>query len=150
MKLHVEWDTELKLTHRYQGAPSYWCDLDDIPDRPGIYIFARRFGDGLEALYIGKANALRGRIKNQFNNLKLMHHVETAKSGQRVLLIGEFVPKKGQQLVRCLSIFEKAIIRHYLYERHDIVNIKGTKISRHELSNGGKYNPVKDVINVDN
>jgi hypothetical protein len=95
MKLTVEWTKEIELEHGHNGMPSYGCDITAIPDVPGIYIFARRFGDRVEALYVGKANSIRRRIKAQFNNLKLMRHIESAKSGTKVLRTGEFIPNKG-------------------------------------------------------
>jgi hypothetical protein len=115
----------------------YTCAHDALPDRPGIYIFGRRHGSSFEALYVGKAGSLQDRVKTQFKNLPLMKHVENAKTGERILLLGRFISQQGQQADICLPIIERALIRHFLERDDDIVNKHGTRLKTHEiLSNG--------------
>jgi excinuclease UvrABC nuclease subunit len=44
----------------------------EIPSTSGIYCFYRKHGNCVCAVYIGKADNLEQRIKQQFNNVKLM------------------------------------------------------------------------------
>ena len=142
MKLQVEWSRPIRLRDVSRHADRnmvYDVDLDRFPRVPGVYIFGRIFGSQFEALYVGKANKIRGRIYTQLNNLRLMQHVLNAKNGKRVVLTGALVTRRGQQLKKTLALTEKALIRHFLSEAHDLVNVSGVRISRHELASSGKY-----------
>jgi len=72
-------------------------------------VFARRWGGGFEALYVGKANNIRARVKQQLNNVRLMQHLKDARNGSRVVLAGEFVAHGRQSLPACLPLIEKAL-----------------------------------------
>jgi hypothetical protein len=128
MKLTLDWNHSVKL-----GKFPYTVDLEDIPKTSGIYIFLRMYGETAEALYIGKATNLRGRIKQQLNNFRLLTAIKEASNGQRRLVFGEFVPKPGQKTAAALLLCEKALIRYYLAQGHELVNIQGTKLRYHEL-----------------
>lgn len=106
---------------------------------PGVYIFGRQWGSGFEALYVGKSMNVRTRIKGHLNSLSLMQHVRTAKAGKRVLLVGEYVTKPGQRIEKCIGLTERALIRYFLSEGHDLVNKQGTRIRRHELESTGRH-----------
>ena len=137
MKLVVEWEKPILLRSGAKDGLIYMMDLDKVPDVPGIYVFARRWGKSYEALYVGKGERVRRRIRGQLNNLRLMRHVEAAKTGRRVLLVGQALPKPGQRLPKVLSILERAFIRHFLLEGHDLVNKQGVRIRRHEIASEG-------------
>jgi hypothetical protein len=47
----------------------YVADVPKLPDAAGIYVLGRRWGSDFEALYVGKANRIRGRVNGQLNNL---------------------------------------------------------------------------------
>ena len=117
----------------------YAVDLDKVASASGVYIFGRIFGAQFEALYIGKANRMRGRIRSQLNNSRLMQHLLNAKNGKRVVLAGRLVTRRGQQLQKSLVLAERALIRHFLSEAHDLVNVSGVRIRRHELASSGKH-----------
>ena len=68
-----------------------------------------------------------------------MQHVRTAKTGKRVLLVGEYVTKRGQQVDKCIALTERALIRYFVSEGHDLVNKQGTRIQRHELESTGRH-----------
>ena len=110
-----------------------------MPNGPGVYVFGRCFGSHFEALYVGKATRIRGRVKGHFNNLRLMQHLRNAKIGKRVLLAGVFQGRPGQQLAKSLTLAERAFIRYFLSEGHDLVNKLGTRIRRHELVSDGQH-----------
>ena len=86
MKLHLEWMTPIALCDGSTENLIYTCDRVELPESPGIYVFARKHGESFEALYVGKAGSVQERVRTQFKNLPLMRHVEKAKTGERVLL----------------------------------------------------------------
>ena len=69
MKLHLQWGAPILLESGADQNLIYTCDDESLPERPGIYIFGRRHGTSFEALYVGKAGSLQGRVKQQFKNL---------------------------------------------------------------------------------
>ena len=139
MKLRVEWSRPIGLKHRAKEDMVYGLDLSKITRSPGVYIFGRRWGSSFEALYVGKANSLRGRIRAHLNNLRLMQHLRDAKTGRRILLAGKLLTRGGQRLDKCLTLAERALIRYFLSEGHDLVNKQGTRIRRHELTSEGQH-----------
>ena len=139
MKLYVEWTRPVPLKDASYQNLIYNVSLDRLPTSAGIYVFGRRWGNQFEALYVGKANGVRGRVKGQLNNLRLMQHLKNAKNGKRILLTGRIVTKPGQRLEKCLLLVERALIRYFLAEGHDLVNKQGTRLRRHELSSSGKH-----------
>ena len=126
----------MRLASRH--SPVYQVVLDSLTTDAGVYIFGREWGGDFEALYVGKANNIRRRLKGQLNNLRLMQHVRDAKSGSRVVLAGVLVPRPGQQVERCLPILERTLIRHFLSEGHDLVNVQGARLRQHEVESTGR------------
>jgi hypothetical protein len=139
MKLQLEWARPVPLRDARRQNLIYSVDLNKLPKVAGVYIFGRRFGKDFEALYVGKANRIRSRVRGQLNNLRLMQHLNNAKAGKRMVLSGRFVAKPGQTLPKCLVLLERALIRYFLSEGHDLVNKQGTRLRRHEVSSAGKY-----------
>ena len=139
MRLRLEWKRQISLRSAARQNLIYSVDQDKLPSVAGIYVFGRRhYGGGFEALYVGQAKDIRGRLKGQqFKNLPLMMHVKNAKSGKRVLLTACFKPKPGQRLTKCLALVERALIRYFLSEGHDLVNKQGTRLRRHEIVSSG-------------
>ena len=89
MKLEVEWNRPLALKSGARDGLIYAVELDRIERSPGVYIFVRRWGKSFEALYVGQSGNLRSRIKSHLNSLRLMRHIETAKTGRRFVLLGQ-------------------------------------------------------------
>ena len=140
MKLQIQWAKPVPLRDATRDNLIYKADLDKLPDAAGIYVFGRRWGrEKFEALYVGKATRIRGRVKGHFNNLRLMQHLHNAKNGRRVLLAGKIVTRPGQGLDKCLTILERGFIRYFLSEGYDLVNKQGTRLRRHEVSSEGKH-----------
>jgi hypothetical protein len=96
MILNIEWSRPIRLEDGADSGLIYTINLEKLPKLPGIYIFGRTWGRNFEALYVGKANDLRSRVKGQLNNVRLMQHVKKSKSGNRVLFIGVTKAKQGQ------------------------------------------------------
>lgn len=139
MRLHVEWSVPIQMRDASHQNLIYGVDLAKLPSAAGVYIMGRRWGNGFEALYVGKATAIRGRVKTQLNNLRLMQHLRNAKLGSRILLAGRVVPRPGQRIERVLPLVERALIRYFLSEGHDLVNIQGTRLRRHEVVSSGRH-----------
>ena len=139
MDMELNWQRELSLKYDSK-IQAYDVELDLIPEVPGIYLFGRRFGKSFKALYVGRAkNSLRGRIAQQLNNHKLLNHIWKAKAGQRLVLIGELKTKPRQTPAACLPVAEKSLIRYFVSERHDLVNIQGVKLRHHQVSSTGLH-----------
>lgn len=140
MKLSIQWSKPLTLKDATRENLIYRADLEKLPNAPGIYVFGRCWGGNqFEALYVGKANKIRGRVKGHFNNLRLMQHLKNATNGKRVVLAGKFVAKPGQQVDKCLRVIERGFIRYFLSEGHDLVNKQGTRLRRHEVVSSGNH-----------
>jgi hypothetical protein len=137
MKLNLEWGRPIQLRDGSRQNLIYTVDQSKLPKAAGVYVFGRRYGRNFEALYVGKANKLHGRIKGQLKNLPLMLHLKNATSGKRVVCSGRFVAKPGQQPAKCLSLIERSLIRYFLSEGHDLVNKQGTRLRRHEIISRG-------------
>ena len=138
MRFQLDWSRPVSLKYG-RSADTFTVALEKLPKKSGVYIFGRKYGKKFEALYVGRASRIQGRVKGQLNNLRLMHHIRDARSGRRILLAGSFVPLPGQQKERCLPLIERALIRHFLSEGHDLVNISGTHLRQHEINSTGKY-----------
>jgi hypothetical protein len=139
VKLHVDWSRVIPLRDGTKENLIYVVDLAKLPQAAGVYIFGRRWGSDFEALYVGKAGDVRGRVKGQMNNLRLMQHLKNAKNGSRVVLAGKMITKQGQQRDKCIRLVERALIRYFLSEGHDLVNKQGTRLRRHEVTSAGKH-----------
>jgi len=139
MNLLVEWTRPIRLKDATKQNLIYAVDPHKLPDAAGVYVFGRHWGSGFEALYVGKGNHICGRVKKQFNNLQLMQHIRNAKAGKRIVLAGIVITKPGQQIKRCLTLVERAMIRYFLSEGHDLVNKQGTRLRRHKIVSSGKH-----------
>lgn len=137
MRLAIEWSNPLPLRSGAREGLIYTVPVERIERAAGVYVFARKWGKSFEALYVGKSNNVRQRIHGQLNNLKLMRHLEDAKTGRRVVIAGYPLTRPGQQLRKVLTALERALIRHFLSEGHDLVNQHGVRIRRHEIESSG-------------
>ena len=144
MELSIEWSRPIRLKDASRDNLIYSVDLEKLPTSPGLYIFGRKYGRQFEALYVGKATRLRGRVKGQLNNLRLMKHLKSAKAGQRFVVYCGLNTKSGQQMNKCLLLMERALIRHFMSEAHDLVNKQGTRLLRHEILSTG-HNPKRFI-----
>jgi hypothetical protein len=136
MDLEARWLSPFSLRESKTGIYAV-VDADQIPTNPGVYVFARTFGDSVSPLYIGKAINLRSRIDQQLNNLKLMRAIEQAQNGNRMLYIAEFQGKGGQNPELAITIIEAAFINAAMVEGFELINIKGTKPTTHSISSTG-------------
>jgi len=142
MELNLKWANPISLK-ALDGA-GYAVDLNKLPKAFGVYVFARRFGSAIEALYVGQALDIQSRVKQQLNNLKLMKAIKYSKKknskkknsshiGKRVVITGQFIAGRAQQHKKCLLLIERSLIRYFLSEGNDLVNEQGTHLRRHEI-----------------
>ena len=139
MKLRIEWGRPIQLRDGAKQNLIYIVDPNKLPKASGIYILGRHWGSDFEALYVGKATNIRGRMKGQLNNLRLMQHLRNAKTGKRIVLTGKIITRPGQRLEKSLVLIERTVIRYFLSEGHDLVNKQGTRLRRHEVASTGKH-----------
>jgi len=150
MKLQLEWGSLIPLRQASrEDNLIYTLAYSRLPSTAGVYIFGRRYGNNFEALYVGKAGKISGRVSGHLKNLPLMLHLQNAKNGKRVVLAGKFVSKPGQQETKCLSLLEKALIRYFLSEGHDLVNKQGTRLRRHEIASTNPKKMIPKLMFVD-
>lgn len=140
MEMEIQWNKPIPFKKVNKGALIYDIDLEKVPDQKGIYILARRYNRNYYALYIGESTVgtIRRRIRKHLNNLKLMRYLESAKRGRRVLITGIPFPKGGQNSKKIIKIIEKAFIRHFMSEGHDLINESGTIVRYHKINSKGR------------
>jgi hypothetical protein len=152
MKITITWHKPIRLRSGVKENLIYACDeLDRIPEKAGIYIFARKFGQSQIPLYVGQAINLRKRIDQQLNNAKLMMAIKNAAIGRRLLLIAELSLKPGQQEKKVLDIVERTCIKSALSYGYDLLNIYGIKTQVHTVSSKGKkksHDPFLRKMNI--
>lgn len=128
MDIYLEWSDPIELHDARDRLLIYSCDLDLVPDEPGVYVFGRRHGDTVSPLYIGQAHSLSDRIKGHFkHSVPLMRGLEEAESGARILLLGRIRLKPGQNVDRVLNVVERALIEHTVAQDCVLLNVHGTK-----------------------
>ncbi|OFV95683.1 MAG: hypothetical protein A3H28_15495 [Acidobacteria bacterium RIFCSPLOWO2_02_FULL_61_28] len=80
---------------------------------------------------------LRQRIESQFDSLKLMKGLRSARNGTRLLLTGILRLHPGQRQGKVLNIVESALIKRALADGHDLLNQQGTKTKVHVIKSKG-------------
>lgn len=136
MKISVTWHAPVSL----DGSARDLCDsfdFDLLPSEPAVYIFARRFGAKITAVYVGKAVVLRSRIRQQLNNNRLMRALDDAPNGARVLIYGTFNGKSSQRVRTLLLTVERALIHHFTEQEHELINKRGTRLAVDEIEFDG-------------
>lgn len=134
MEIDIFWQRPLSLVDGTHENRVYTPeDESPITDYPGVYVFARKHGDRIIPLYIGKANNLAVRVSQQLNTVKLMKGIENSPQGKRLLILGELQRKPGQVIEKALRIAESALIEHSLSQGFDILNKKGKSRPTHSV-----------------
>lgn len=138
MEIEVKWHESRKLLDGSNKNLIYDIpDLDEYYEMSGVYMFCRRYGKSIAPIYIGKSKNIGNRISQHFNSTKKMKGIENSLNGERILIVGEIICKKGQKIDKCMKIVEKALIDHALANEFELVNDKGTKSEYHKLHFNG-------------
>jgi hypothetical protein len=137
--LQLHWHRPFELKDGRRSRLIYDIErFDDIPDGPGIYVFARRFDHAVAPLYIGKAQNIQKRIGQQLeSNVRLMQGILDAAIGKRIVLVGSFKGRPGQSEGKALALIEAALISTALVEGFQLLNIQGTNTLVHEIHSDG-------------
>jgi hypothetical protein len=139
MKLKIEWQKPRKLIDGRNQDLIYTIEgLDELYGMTGVYMFCRQHGTSLSPLYIGKAEDIGIRIKQHLkNNITLMMKIGRALNGNKVLVIGEFIAKPGQEKKKSISIIEQALIESALSKGYELLNVQGAKTPTHKINFSG-------------
>lgn len=97
-------------------------DLSLLPEISGVYIFYREYGDYQEALYVGKSENIRTRMKAHFNSIKLIDGLVETPKGKKKLIFAEV--KTRSDLAKALAQAEKGLINQLDDEKHPLLNRK--------------------------
>lgn len=109
LHIDVQWSLPLDLVVDPDDQLIYVVrQIENVPEVPGVYVFARCFGDNVIPLYVGETRDLRSRLNQHLrNNVKLMRGIQKARSGRRIFLFGEALLKKGRtrkRYYKCCSV----------------------------------------------
>ena len=80
---------------------------------------------------------LRGRIRTQLNNARLMLGITNSPGRRRVLVLGELLGRSGQRLNATLNLVERSLIEYATFEGFELLNQQGTKPRLHSISFSG-------------
>ena len=134
MEIEIRWQGPISLIDGTDEKRVYTPEDESlIPDCPGVYVFARKRGETMIPLYMGRATRLAVRISQQLNSVELMKGIENSPQGRRVLIVGQLQRKPGQPLQRALRIAEAALIEHSLSQGFDILNKLGKSRPAHSV-----------------
>lgn len=137
MKINIQWQPAVELQKNRDGF-GYGIDLEKIPKRGGVYVFYRQWGKSKESLYVGRSKNLRSRMKAHLNSVKLMRHLIGARNGKLYVRVGVCKTKAGSLQDKKLAIAEKALIRYFIAEGHELSNQQGTILRMDEIQFAGR------------
>ena len=122
-------------------------DLSLLPEISGVYIFYREYGNYQEALYVGKSENIRTRMKAHFNSIKLIDGLVDTPKGQKKLIFAEV--KTRSDLAKALAQAEKGLINQLDDEKHPLLNRKLMKDQYdYIISKGNALNIIDQEIAV--
>lgn len=154
MDLEVKWHQPIPLV---DGSDENLIlnieNLEDIHTGSGVYMFCRRYNSSINPLYIGKSMAIKKRISQHLNSVKMMKGIQRSQNGEKVLVVGELVSKSGQRPEKSIDIIETALIEHALLEGYELLNEQGTKRPTHQITFKGylgakQFSSSKQVVTV--
>lgn len=137
MEINANWSQPLELKADRDGPLIYKIDLDELPQKPGVYVFARRHGKSVTPIYIGETVSVQGRIKNHLKSLPLMSAIRDAPRGPRFLIYCTVTAGTAAKAKRQVRIIERALILHAQSQGHVLFNQKGTKLPADAISFSG-------------
>lgn len=123
MKVELDWYEPMELgssSTLKENVKNF--DFSLLPEISGVYIFYREYGNYQEALYVGKSENIRTRMKAHFNNMKLIDGLIDTPKGQKKLIFAEV--KSRSDLAKALAQAEKGLINQLDDEKHPLLNRK--------------------------
>ena len=144
MNLEIKWHQPIVLEDGDNDNLIYQVpNIEDWQEVPSIYMFCRSYDSTIIPLYIGRSKNVGKRIKQHLNTTKMMRSIVKSPNGKKLLIIGEFIPKSGQNIEASLKILERTLIEYALAEGYELINKSGTKTPVHTISFNG-YKAAKD------
>lgn len=130
----ISWKKPVLLAHAHPAS----CELTArLSDRPGIYFFSRRFGDGdYQPFYVGRTKHIRTRLSQYVlgqrpHEARIRNVIEGGEdafsgiqlgNGPRYFHFGYVDPKSGQQWERVTARAERALIQFGLIVGWELIN----------------------------
>ncbi|OJT25752.1 hypothetical protein BO221_07815 [Archangium sp. Cb G35] len=142
MKIRIEWQKPILLFRNKQ--PVYTDDeIEAIDNKAGVYYFARKHGSSVEQpFYIGETLALRTRLKQHLNSVKIMDALRGYENpntvriaqGPRFFHYG-YLSGDARDKKKRLKIVQRYLINEALSMQWLLLNKQGTAIRpTHTLS----------------
>jgi hypothetical protein len=145
LEIKIDWQKPIAIAMDNEPLYSENNMPDELVDAPGVYFFARWYGEKITPFYIGQSITLRERLRQHFQG-KIMWAILEGRpvtvhgdrefdvgKGPRYFHYGYFRAKPGQQAKTCIDIVEKQKIRQAVLERLQILNRQGTTIETHTI-----------------
>ena len=148
MELEVKWSSPVLLAQNkklvFEDEEDLNWILEQIPSRPGVYYFSRKFGVTYQPFYIGETMDLRSRLKTHLKTADIKDILRgmkipniDVKNGKKFFHYGESVGKKGQQAKRCIDLIQRYMIREAVANTFPLLNVHLTVIKTHSVSFSG-------------
>lgn len=134
MEITIEWQKPLQLTQNKKPLATPDNIPAEISPYPGVYFFARWFGDSSVPFYVGQSLNIRSRLKSHLESAKIykallglkIENIELG-IGPRFFHYGYLKVKPGQQAKTCVKIVERQMIREAAVERgFQVLNSQGS------------------------
>jgi hypothetical protein len=133
MQIDAKWSKPIPLKDGSSAGLIFQLDLEAIPTKPGVYVFARSYSDKVQPIYIGETINLRARIASHLKSVPLMKTLENASSGKKILIFCTVSSNSPDRAKTQVKIIEKALILHAQAEGHELFNKKGAKLPTDEI-----------------
>lgn len=135
MQIKASWSKPIALKKLPASALQiYSVNLEQVPENPGVYVFARKHGNSVFPIYIGETMSLRARVKTHLNSLPLMKAIENAPNGGRFLIYCTVDARAKDKAKKQIKVLERVLILHAQGEGHALFNKKGTKLPTDTIS----------------
>ena len=139
MPIQITWTQPFQLIDGASQNLIYAVqNIDEIPNKPGVYVFSRLYANAVEPLYIGKSTDVRARIRQHLkNNVPLMTRIREVANGQRVLYAGVLGNHGGMTTDKAIEVAERALISAAIVEGHELLNQQGTETPVYTIEASG-------------
>jgi hypothetical protein len=128
MDIYITWYPPLPLSGGNPADLRYTVDgIEAWEDCPGVYMFCRWDNESLIPLYIGCAKNMYAQIRQHLDTTTLMRRIANGPRGEKILMLGEYIPQPGQSSEQAMAMVEKGLIEHAFMEGYALLNTAGTK-----------------------
>ncbi|RYD79284.1 MAG: hypothetical protein EOP84_13230 [Verrucomicrobiaceae bacterium] len=139
MKITVDWQDPILLFKNRRE----WYEketISEIRNIPGVYYFAREFGESSYPFYIGETLTLQSRLKQHLKSIDIVdalrgnktERTKTIAHGARYFHYG-YLQGNPQDKKKRLKIIQKLLITDALSNNLPLLNKHGTLVTTHEI-----------------